>query len=250
MERAWTSEGIARWRQIADILRTDIAGRRVTGQLATEADLAVRFAANRHTVRRALAALASDGLVRAERGRGTFVNTPDVARLSYPVGAMTRFSENVGATSREPGGRLIGSSVEIASLLLSQALNCRPGVELTRMEMLRVASGAPVLVSTHWFVATRVPGLVAAYAEIGTLTGALAKVGIGFYRRMTTRVTAESADPSDARLLDIPPGTPILQVMSVDCIDKSEPLQTARTRFAGSRIELVFDHGDQWQDNF
>ena len=241
---ASANEGIARWRQIADILRTDIAALQVTGQLATEAELAERFAANRHTVRRALAALASDGLVRAERGRGTFINSPDVARLSYPVGAMTRFSENVGAASREPGGRLIASSVESASLRLSQTLNCRPGVALTRMEMLRVADGAPVLVSTHWFVATRVPGLVAAYADVGTLTGALAKVGVGSYRRVTTRVTAENADPSDARLLDCPPGTPILLAVTIDCDEKAEPLQTARTRFAGSRIELVFNHGD------
>lgn len=243
MEAARASEGITRWRQIADILRADIAALRVSGQLATEAELAERFAANRHTVRRAIAALASDGLVRAERGRGTFVNTPDVARLSYPVGATTRFSQNVGAASREPGGRLIGSSIEGASLRLSETLNCRPGDALTRMEMLRVVDGSPVLVSTHWFVAARVPGLVGAYAEIGTLTGALAKVGVDFYRRLSTRVTAESADPSDARLLECPAGTPILQAVSIDCDSNTEALQTARTRFAGSRIELVFDHG-------
>ena len=246
MEAAWASQGISRWRQIADILRADIAAQRVQGQLATEANLAERFAANRHTVRRAIAALASDGLVRAERGRGTFVNSSDVARLSYPVGPMTRFSENVTAASHEPGGRLIASSIENASLRLSQALNCRPGDELTRMDMLRVVDGAPVLVSTHWFVALQVPGLVGAYAEIGTLTGALAKTGVGFYRRKSTRVTAESADPSDARLLEIHPGAPILEAVAIDCGCNSEPLQTARTRFAGSRFELVFDHDNSW----
>ena len=242
MEGARASEGIARWRQIADILRGDIAGLRVTGKLGTEDALAKRFAANRHTVRRALAALANDGLVRAERGRGTFVNTPDLRRLSYPVGAKTRFSQNVGAASREAGGRLIASSVERASLRLGQALKCRPGETLVRMDMLRVADAAPVLVSTHWFAASRVPGLVAAYAEAGTLTSALAKIGILSYRRMNTRVTAEAADPADAEILEIMPGAPILQVSSIDCDEDGDPLQTARTRFAGSRIELVFDH--------
>lgn len=242
MEPARAGEGIARWRQIADVLRADIAALRTTGQLATESELAKRFGANRHTVRRAIAALASDGLVRAERGRGTFVNKPDVGRLSYAVGATTRFSQNIDAASREPGGRLIASSVEAASLNMAETLHCRPGDALTRMEMLRVADGAPILVSTHWFVAARVPALVSAYAEIGTLTGALAKVGVGFYRRMTTRVTAESADASDALMLDCPAGAPILQAVSVDCDENARPLQTARTRFAAARIELVFDH--------
>jgi GntR family transcriptional regulator, phosphonate transport system regulatory protein len=83
--------GVTLWRRIADDLERDIAGgahaagERLPGEVA----IAGRFGVNRHTVRRALAELAERGLVRAERGSGTYV---EAARLAYPIGARTRFS--------------------------------------------------------------------------------------------------------------------------------------------------------------
>ena len=64
--------GVSAWRQIADALRDEIAsGVLAAGErMPTEAELALRFGVNRHTLRRALAALAADGLVRADQGRG------------------------------------------------------------------------------------------------------------------------------------------------------------------------------------
>ena len=101
-------EGLAAWRQIADGLEADMAaGRLLPGdRLPAEAELARRFGVNRHTVRRALAVLASRGLVRATQGRGTFV---EAKPLAYPIGPRTRFSEAVARTGREAWGDLIGS---------------------------------------------------------------------------------------------------------------------------------------------
>ncbi len=63
------------------------------------------MAVNRHTVRRAMAELAVRGLVRTERGSGTFVKTD---KLDYRIGRRTRFSEIVAAArprSRRPPAR-------------------------------------------------------------------------------------------------------------------------------------------------
>src|SRR5262245_48480346 len=86
------TSGVALWRQVADHLEQAIAagtygaGTRLPG----EKDIAELFGVNRHTVRRALAALSERGLVRAARGSGTYVETQ---RIAYPIGARTRFSE-------------------------------------------------------------------------------------------------------------------------------------------------------------
>ena len=83
--------GVSLWRQIVRIIEADIAsGTHQPGaRLPTEAQLAVRFGVNRHTIRRALEELSRNGLVRVEQGRDSFV-AEDV--LDYEVAARTRFS--------------------------------------------------------------------------------------------------------------------------------------------------------------
>src|SRR5262245_63017474 len=99
------ASGVALWRQVADGIERGIAdGRFVAGEkLPGEVEIAETYRVNRHTVRRALAALAERGLVRAERGSGTYVESP---RIAYPLRSRTRVSEIVGAGGREPRGQL------------------------------------------------------------------------------------------------------------------------------------------------
>ena len=61
-------QGVALWRQIVQEIAGDIATGRFRGgdKLPTEPELAERFKVNRHTLRRAMAALAEEGLVRIE----------------------------------------------------------------------------------------------------------------------------------------------------------------------------------------
>ena len=64
------------WQQLADLLRSRIERGELTGRLEAEMALAQRYGISRDTVRRALATLAGDGLIRSTRGRGTFVLPP------------------------------------------------------------------------------------------------------------------------------------------------------------------------------
>src|SRR5690242_10036862 len=104
-EPAASHGGVTLWRRIADDFEQAIAtgAFRAGDRLPAETEIAGRFGVNRHTVRRALAALAERGLVRAERGSGTFV---EAQRLAYPIGVRTRFSEIVGTAGQEAAGRL------------------------------------------------------------------------------------------------------------------------------------------------
>src|SRR5690606_36967385 len=140
-------DGITRWRRVADAIRAAVADGTMSERIPTERELAERFGVNRHTVRRAIAALAAENLLRAERGRGPCVNR-QAPRLAYPVGSRTRFSENVARQSREPGGRLIRADRVRADSGLAEALECRIGGALHRLETLRIADGVPLSVAT------------------------------------------------------------------------------------------------------
>src|SRR6202171_3991539 len=143
------ASGVALWRQGADGIERGLAeGRFAAGQrLRAEMKSPETYRVTRHTVRRALAALAERGLVRAERGSGTYVEAP---RLAYPLRSRTRFSEIVGAGGREPRGQLIGASEELATRELARQLGLKTGAPLIRIEALRLAGRTPVCVGNNW----------------------------------------------------------------------------------------------------
>ncbi|WP_248304591.1 phosphonate metabolism transcriptional regulator PhnF [Breoghania sp. L-A4] len=237
MERAG---GVALWRQIAERLKADIrAGVWAQGsRLPAESALAERFGVNRHTLRRAVAELAAEGLLAARQGRGTFVES---VPISYPIASRTRFSEIIGRQARSPGGRLISSSRETASPWLVEKLRLRPGESVHRLETLRVADGVPISLSTSWFSAERFPDLVSRYAETGSVTMALAAHGLEDYTRQRTDISARLAEPEEARWLKLAPGAPVLVNDIVNVDGEGVPIQVSHSRFAAERIQLTVE---------
>ncbi len=94
------ARGIMLWRCIADDFEQMILVGKYDNaeRLPAESEIAARYGVNRHTVRRAMAELAARGLVRTERGSGTFVKTD---KLDYRIGERTRFSEIIAAAGHE-----------------------------------------------------------------------------------------------------------------------------------------------------
>jgi GntR family transcriptional regulator, phosphonate transport system regulatory protein len=229
------ASGVALWRRVADGIERDIAdGRFAAGEkLPGETEIAEIYRVNRHTVRRALATLAERGLVRAERGSGTYVEAP---RLAYPLRSRTRFSEIVGAGGREPRGQLIAASEEPASRDLARQLGLKTGAPLARIESVRFADRTPICVSTSWLPAERFPDAGGVFAKVRSMTALLAHYGIRDYRRASTRITAAIVDATDAARLDLALGRPVLVVDSTDIDADSVPLVTKRSRFAAERV--------------
>ena len=234
--------GVALWRQVADGIERGIAdGTYASGEkLPGENEIAETYRVNRHTVRRALATLAERGVVRAERGSGTYVEAP---KLSYPLRSRTRFSEIVGAGGREPDGRLIEAFTEPATRDLAKQLGLKTGAPLVRIEALRFADRTPICIGTTWFSADRFPDAATVYGRLNSTTKLLAHYGIGDYRRLSTRITAAIVNAADAARLDLALGRAILIVDSTDIDMDSTPLKVSHSRFVSERVEFVVENG-------
>ena len=233
--------GVALWRQVADGIERGIAdGTYPSGdKLPGETEIAEIYRVNRHTVRRALATLAERGLVRAERGSGTYVEAP---KLTYPLRSRTRFSEIVGAGGREPDGKMIDTSVEAAPRDIAKQLGLKAGAPLVRIEALRFADRTPICVGTTWFPANRFPDAAAVYERLNSTTRMLAHYGIRDYRRLSTRITAGIVDATDAARLDLALGRAILIVDSTDVDMEGTPLKVSRSRFVAERVEFTVEN--------
>ena len=235
------STGVTLWRQVADGIERGIAnGTYAAGEkLPGETEIAETYRVNRHTVRRALATLAERGLVRAERGSGTYVEAQ--RRLAYPLRSRTRFSEIVGAGGHEPRGQLIEASDDVATRELARELALKTGAPLIRIEALRLADRTPICVSTTWLSAETFPDAGSVFAATRSMTKLLAHYGVRDYRRGSTKITAAIADATDAAHLDLPLGRPVLVVDATDLDLGGKPLVTKRSRFAAERVEFLVE---------
>ena len=233
------SGGVALWRQIADAIRLDIVGGKLANgdRLPTEAILAERFSANRHTVRRALAVLAEEGVVAAEQGRGTFVKS--IRRLTYPIGKRTRFREGLKGQAGSLISVSISDKIENATARVAEALGLNPGAKVVRTESMSVADGVPISRSTTWLPYRRFPDFAARIKEMQSTTLVFQSYDIADYSRASTRISARHADVEETRSLSLAPGAIVLVSEAVDVDPDGEALSYALTRFPAERMELV-----------
>jgi GntR family phosphonate transport system transcriptional regulator len=233
--------GVALWRQIADRMREEIPYwlEHRDGRVPTEAELAERFEVNRHTVRAASAALSQEGLIRSERGRGTFVNR--LPRLTYPIGARTRFSAALEAQNASGRIELRGHRVETPDGTVAELLGLAKDRGALRLDTIGIAEVRPLSFATHWFDAERFAAVPDILAATGSITRALAACGVGDYMRKWTRLEARLAFPEEAAALDLGEGGVVMVARAVNCETDGTPIQYSVTRFAGDRIEISID---------
>lgn len=232
-------EGSPLWQQIARQIEQDIRGQvlRPGDKLPTEWELTQRFQVNRHTVRRALAFLAETGSIRAEQGRGTFVQEGTV---DYPINRKTRFETVVRERNQKPGGRLLSISEERASCRFAGPLEITAGTVVNVLEVLRTADGFPVSMVTHVYEKARFPRVAQVVAENGSIVDAMVDAGLANYSRTDTKVTARLPSPHETRLLQTSKTRPVLLVEALEVDSIGVPLMISYTRFPADRVQLVF----------
>ncbi|MDX8351841.1 phosphonate metabolism transcriptional regulator PhnF [Cognatiyoonia sp. IB215182] len=226
------------WTSISNTLTRDIAeGRYGPGdKLPTEAALSARFGVNRHTVRRALAAMAQDGLVHARRGAGVFVAQKPT---EYPIGRRVRFHQNLAAAGRSPAKEVLMCETRAADAREAAALGLAPAAQVHVYEGLSLADNTPIAVFRSVFPADRFPGLLTDLEETRSVTTALKRHGIDDYTRASTRLTAKQATATQALHLRIAEGAPILRSISINVDETGTPVEYGHTWFAGDRVTLT-----------
>lgn len=226
------------WTAIRDHLSGDIArGHYAPGdRLPTEAQLSERFGVNRHTVRRALAALAEEGTVHARRGAGVFVRHRPTA---YPLGRRVRFHQNLLAAGRVPEKRILMLETRAPDADEAAALRLARGAQVHVYDGLSLADGVPIALFRSVFPAARFPRILEALKDSGSVTAGFAAHGLADYTRASTEITAKPATPTLAAQLQLPSGAAILRTVAVNVDADGQPVEYGRSWFAGDRVALT-----------
>jgi GntR family transcriptional regulator, phosphonate transport system regulatory protein len=211
-------------------------------QVPTEAALAERFGVNRHTLRRAISLLASEGLLRVDQGRGTFVaDIAPVAAVRYPIGDRVRFSETLRAQGMEPRYETLRAIALPAPARVASQAEVGVGESVVLLERLGLANGRPLKVASSYFPVARFPDILDRLRETASISRLFADVYGCDHRRRSTVVTAQAVSPEDARLLGVAYNSPVLVAEAVNTDEAGRVIEYGVTRFRADRTELVIE---------
>src|SRR5688572_27093387 len=139
------ADGRPLYRRLLGSLRDDIdSGRLQPGDLIPpETEIARSHRISRHTVRQAIVELAREGLLRRERGRGTYVaQRPEP--LVQSLGSFYSFAHEMQVRGIDYISRVIHRGVRAADETAAARLRVEVGAPLIEMELLRLVEDAPV----------------------------------------------------------------------------------------------------------
>ena len=231
--------GGARWQAIAAQLRADIlAGRVAPGErLPNEQALAERFGVNRHTLRQAVQALAREGHVQVRQGSGTFVRE---LVLDYALQRRTRLSENLARIGERAGRELLSQGIQAAGDW-GAPLKLAPRAKVAVLETRASVRGRHVGLSVAAFPCPRLAAIGDAVERHGSITRALAELGVADCTRSRSVVSTRLPSQAEADALARPMTQPVLVVQYVNLDGAGVPVEAGRTLFAADAVQLVVE---------
>jgi GntR family transcriptional regulator len=203
-------------------------------RLQSERDLADHLGVSRVTVRRALAELAREGLVRAAPGSGRYVQG---SALAEPPNALLSFTELGARRGLSATSRVLRSRTRPATLEEADAAGIAPGAAIFELDRLRMLDGVAVALDQ-----TRVPLAVAPLLpeydfRVASLYDALDDAGAAVTRaEYTTEACAASA--TQARQLDLAPGDPLLLAKTTSFDETGRLVELGETYYRGDRYRF------------
>ncbi|MDX3364060.1 GntR family transcriptional regulator [Streptomyces sp. ME02-6978.2a] len=240
-------------RRIAEDLRRQIENGELRSgdKLPSERALAGHYGAARNTAREAVRILAEQGLVTAKHGSGVFVRTPQ--RL-FRFGS-DRYSLKNRATGLTPFRLEAKRQGKVPRIEVPSIAREKPPADVA--ERLRVSAEEESVVhrENHYFADDEPVQIVSTYLRWDEAGGTLLmqrKTGKdGIYGRledlghvMTSirdEISARMPTPSEARVLELLPGVPVLEVLHTSLDQEGVPFEVSRYVHRADQTGLLYE---------
>jgi GntR family transcriptional regulator len=202
--------------------------------IPTEQELTTQFGVSRITVRRALGALTEEGLIRRERGRGTFVSS---GMYSPQVQISIRgLIENLMAMGLKTRAELIEFGYVVAPQDVRGLLELAPDGLVQRSVRVRSHQNQPF---SH--LVAYIPEAIGRNFDkddlsLHPLLTLLERSGVKVASAYQT-ISARAADSDVAPLLQVPVGTPLISITRLVRDVTGQPVELIRCLYRPDRYE-------------
>ncbi|WP_172297200.1 phosphonate metabolism transcriptional regulator PhnF [Pseudoruegeria sp. HB172150] len=233
--------GTSNWERARDWIVESIANAALAegDKLPPEPQMQREIGVGRHSLRRAVAALAAEGVLSVEQGRGTFVR--GLPKITYRIGSRTRYRENMLSQGVRPGGESITEDIVEARPDVAEALAVNTGTAVHCIQRRGHADGRPISLSQSFHPAARFPDLGERRGKEESVTAIYADHGISDYSRRETSIYARLPEKWEARLLEMPADQPVLIMCKLDVDLEGIPIGYSEAAWVAGRIRFLFD---------
>lgn len=228
--------GGPRYLQLMRHLRTAIHERRLVPgtPLPAEREIAAITGLSRVTVRKAVGPLVEEGLIAQKRGSGSVVAAP-VQRVEQSLSRLTSFTEDMARRGQTVTSVWLSRGIFLPSPEEIMTLGLGAGDEVSRLERLRHADGAPLAIERATLSSAVLPDPMA----VGTsLYEALDELGLKPVRAVQ-RISACNLSADDAALLGVAEGEAGLRITRVSYLGSGQVVELTRSIYRGDAYDFV-----------
>lgn len=229
--------------QLREIIRAEIASNRFQGgdQLPSEHQFGEMFQVSRTTVREALDALVVEGLLRREKGVGTFVAHPKF--MENWSGTTIGFSDSITKQGYLIDTRVLELRLASVPHEIRQELQITNDENVILLRRLRYILKQPILVVNSYLPEKTFPGILSIdFSNRSLYQTFRQEFGIQILR-VKRSIEAVSADETVAHLLEVEPGFPIMFLENTAYTKEGLPVEfyTAWRRGDKSRFQFEYN---------
>ena len=223
------------YHQLAAILRRLISSGalRPGDRVPSEAQLCERYAVSPMTVRRALNILLDEGLVMAERGRGTFVKPLVLGAASFGLQALEDLFNDERTAVRFLSVRTIRSTPRIHS-----HLRVPVGEKVISIRRLLLRDDGPTALHREYLLFDPTQPIVEAEMGITTLQGLFDGRGETVLKRGDLSIETTVLTEDEAKLLELPPGRAAFRIEHVFYDFEDRPVSWGWFIVRGDRLSF------------
>lgn len=205
-------------------------------RLPPEPVLARQLGVNRGTLRRALGALITQGLLIPQRGRGTFVAPITAASIAQRFRSLSEDLTTQGFSFRR---EVISTGIGRLPLPVQSVLGAAPATQGLTLERVFAADDGPLAYLVNYVRADRCPGIEKLDFERVSLFDALASAYAITIAQGRRSISARPATGEVAAHLGVEPGAAVLYIEQVSFTDSGEAIEYSDVWINSNKVTIT-----------
>jgi GntR family transcriptional regulator len=221
--------------QLMDILKEKVQlGNWAAGdQIPGEQDLCELYGISRTVVRQALRELELEGVINRRKGKGTFISQPKISEGLAQK--LTGFYQDMVERGLKPVTKVLHQNVTHSNEKVARFLNINPGDKVVDILRLRFINEEPIQLVTTYIPFEICPALATVDLTNRSLYEYLETESGVFIAKGRRYLEAVLANESEAELLGIERGSPLLMLDSISFSESGQPIEYYHALHRGDR---------------